>query len=240
MYIVLTIGMTGLVLLISARALFMTFRASAIVRVVKIVVIGLALLLCAIALVEVVVIPWNIVVTRDYYWAVSLVFAAAVFLCSCAEISISETKENDINEWANRRQPTILTQGLERYARLVTAQRDLFNAVVILANTAILVYYMTIMTPTYINNNVNDNQAILSISRLQINLHLGRAEAFTGIGITLALFLLAELIPKQIAIKHGMASVIGTSWWVVLVAIPFFIPAYGVAAPVRWFLDKIS
>jgi CBS domain containing-hemolysin-like protein len=210
------------------------------VRVLKIVLIGLVLLVSAIALFEIVVVPWNILVTRDYFWAVSLGSAACVFLCSCAEISISETNESDITKWANKKPPTVLRQGLERYARIVTANRDLFNAVVILANTAILVIYMTILTPAYIDNNNNSDSAILSISQFQINMHIGKADAFTGIGITLALFLLAELIPKQVAIKHGMLSVIGTSWWVILIAIPLILPAYGVATPVRWLLDKLS
>ena len=210
------------------------------VTALKFVLIGLVLLVSAIALFEMVVIPWNILVTRDYFWAVSLGSAACVFMCSCAEISISETKDSDITEWANKKPPTILRQGLERYARIVTAHRNVSNAVVILANTAILVIYMTILTPTYIDNNNNSDPAFLSVGQYHINTHIGRVDAFTGIGITLALFLLAELIPKQVAIKHGMASVIGTSWWVILIAIPLILPAYGVATPVRWLLDRIS
>jgi CBS domain containing-hemolysin-like protein len=192
------------------------------VRLLKIVVIGSMLVLSAIALFEMVVVPWNIVVTRDYFWAVSLGSSVCVFLCSCAEISISVTKDSDITEWAEREPPTRLRQGLERYARIVTGQQGLFNAIVILANTAVLVIYMTILTPAYIDSNNNN------------------APAFTGVGITLALFLLAELIPKQIAIKHGMATVIGTSWWVLLISIPLFLPAYGLATPVRWLLDRIT
>jgi CBS domain containing-hemolysin-like protein len=204
----------------------------------KIAVIVLVLLLSAIALFEMVVLPWGILVKRDYFWAVSLGSALCVFMCSCAEISISETKEDDINKWVKRKPPSGRRKFIENYARVVTGHRDLFNAVVILANTAILVVYMTIITPGYIDNS-NNEPAILSIYHvIRIDTHIGQSNAFTGIGITLALFLLAELIPKQIAIKDGMTSVIGTSWWVILISIPLFIPAYGVATPVRWLLNR--
>lgn len=162
----------------------------------------------------------------------------SIFLCSCAEIAISETKEVHINDWINalthkyQRDKTWLQQAFERYAGFVTEHANIFNPIIILANMTILIIYTSIVVPSLILPLAAIAVVHVPVAGLDVSLPLSQSEAFTGIGLTVALFLAAELVPKQIALRWRMGSLIYTAWWVIALTVCFAIPAYGMAKPV--------
>jgi Cyclin M transmembrane N-terminal domain len=205
--------------------------ATMLVSIMTLLVITLVLFFSGLSIVELVVMPWSKLVSGDYFLSLSFGVAVCVFMCSCAEISISETKESDINCWVGRktengtRVETKLQKFIKNYAKLVTGNAAIFNPVIILTNTTILVIYMTILIPIYVIHT--EDMAVIDILGFtKINTNLSQSDAFSGIGVTMVLFLAAELIPKQIALKHKMFCVIYTSWWLGFISILFFVPAY--------------
>jgi hypothetical protein len=191
---------------------------------------------------DVVISHWNQVVKSRNFTLISICSAALIFLCSWAETAISETKGIHINPWEDRmikrRCNKRVVANSVKYAKKVTTHSEIFNPVVILANMIIVITYTTMLLPTLINNEIVYPAIItFPIFNLIINLHLKISDAFSGIGITIALFLIAELLPKQIAMKYRMGSLLLTAPWLVVSSAFLILPAYGMSKPISFVLS---
>jgi len=210
-----------------------------LVEILKWLVVVLVVIATVFVIYTLMIAPWRSLVrdSQGFALATSLAFIS-IFLCSCAEIAISETKEVHINAWINtlahkyRRDKTRLQQAFESYAAFVTEHANIFNPIIILANMTILIVYTSIIVPGLIVPLSEDAVVHMPATGLSMSLPLSRSDAFTGIGLTVALFLAAELIPKQIALRWRMGSLIYTAWWVIFLTVIFALPAYGLAKPV--------
>ena len=141
--------------------------APRLILIIKLLGIIVVLFISGFSILELVVIPWSKLVCGGYFLPLSLGVAVGVFMCSCVEIAISETKESDINSWVKRitengtKEATKLQKATKYYAEIVTGNSDICNPVVILTNTTILVVYMTILIPLFVR--ATTDQAVIDI-----------------------------------------------------------------------------
>jgi CBS domain containing-hemolysin-like protein len=192
-------------------------------------------------LLKCVVRPWhNLVMHQDLIpWILGT--AAAVFLCSCSEIAISETHDPDIESWLAKKtkkatKATKFAKLVETCLRTVTLNHYVFNTLVILANTLFWVA-MTILVTRLL-----DAKYVGEVS-FEIpfwgSFTMSSADAFSTVGSTLILFGAAEVVPKQIAISLRVHALIAMLWWIVIL-LPLFPFAYGVARPMKSLMRRFE
>jgi CBS domain containing-hemolysin-like protein len=183
--------------------------------------------------------PWRNLVTHQDLIPWILITAAAVFLCSCSEIAISETHDPDIEKWVAQRtekatKSTKPAKLIERCLSFVTLNSYLFNTLVIMANTLFLVGMTILITRLLDAKNVSEVSFQIPFWK---PFTMSSADAFSTVGSTLILFGAAEVIPKQIAIHFKVHALVPMLGWIIILLplIPF---AYGVARPMKWLMSR--
>jgi CBS domain containing-hemolysin-like protein len=168
-------------------------------------------------------------------------------LCSASEIAISETSLADLQNWRDKhpsgtkRPLTLVSAYFIKF--LVAAKRPpVVNAVVVLINTIITVV-MTVVTMHFLDQQYSSSQPVhLGPISLLWPLPLSGSQGFTTVGITIVLFVFAETMPKQLAIRYKIEVVAGLAWWILLLMSTLILPivAQGIITPFHWLESKVT
>jgi CBS domain containing-hemolysin-like protein len=111
------------------------------------------------------------------------------------------------------------------------------NSIIILANT-IFVIGLTVFTTNQLNAENHGAAQIVLPFFGTIALPMEANDAFTGIGVTIILFVFAEMVPKQFA-NNLKANILAWLWiWIIPVTAIFFIPAFGMAKPFEFLIGR--
>jgi hypothetical protein len=198
-----------------------------------------------------VLVPWKhqVVIDKRCFLGISAAFAFCAFLCSLAEMALAKTPRGRVQDWLKyRAENRGKSQGFfakprewyfkreENWLRKATRQGSFYNPVITLANT-ILVVCMALVVKAFLNDSYRDSfsQRIPFLGTISIS----ASDVFTTIGITIVLFVLAELIPKQLASRHPTKALACVLWWVMLTGLFLYIPASTVAIPFEKFMNLI-
>ncbi len=152
------------------------------------------------------ILPWHSVVsnTQALAWMIAIP-TLCIAACSISELAlITEAPDLQRIQTNNYTEASFLKRGVSAMLRRLATDQPFTNSMVVMANT-ILAIGMTVEIGRYLRKTDN-------------------ADTFTIFGITIILFLLGEMIPKQIALRAKKTSLKLAKIWLYLVCASLIIP----------------
>jgi CBS domain containing-hemolysin-like protein len=143
-----------------------------------------------------------------------LILTAIVAVCSLTETALSTSRAEQVSAWVRSANPRWVGLTAAELAVYALRNRPAANALIVLTNTAATIAITVVTAKELID------PAGWQLAAVGIRMPFSGSYGFTMVGLTIVLFVMGETIPKQIALKYHVGTLIRTGW--LIAAITWF------------------